>query len=79
MPTWEPHIRRSPRPVRVTEHSCCNVYEWCSEAGQYFVLRRAGDGYEETGRGIYASARQVWQVLIEEHARSHLSGTSKPL
>ncbi|MGP3914279.1 hypothetical protein [Nonomuraea sp. 10N515B] len=70
MPVWEPHVPRSPRS-RVTEQSCCAAYEWCSEGGQYVILRPAGDGYEETGRGIYARARQVWNELLEQHAESH--------
>ncbi|MER7500415.1 hypothetical protein AB0L05_16075 [Nonomuraea pusilla] len=72
MPTWYPHQRRSPRPLRVREWSCCDEYQLCSEAGQYFILRRAADGgYEETSRGIYTRTRAVWDELIAELARSH--------
>ncbi|MEV4173954.1 hypothetical protein [Nonomuraea sp. NPDC049709] len=79
VPAWEPHRPRSPRPIRSIELSCCSAYEWCSEGGLYFVLRRAGDGYEETGRGIYARAREVWDELTEEHARRHRLAKSKDL
>lgn len=79
MPTWEVHVPRGSRPIRVTETSCCAAYEWCSEGGQYFILRDAGDGYEETGRGIFAHAREVWDELTAEHSQRHQQGNSKEL
>lgn len=71
MPTWDPYEARTPRPARVSEWSCCDAYEWCSEAGQYFTRRRTETGYEETGRGIYAKARLIWDELVDEHKQSH--------
>ncbi|GAB2955978.1 hypothetical protein ACFMQL_00680 [Nonomuraea fastidiosa] len=71
---WEPHIPCSNRPVRVTETSCCGEYEWCCEAGQFFVLRHTDDnGYEETGRGRYLQARQVWNSLVKAHQHERAS------
>jgi hypothetical protein len=68
MYTWEPHISSSARKVRVTETSCCGEYEWCCEAGQFFVLRRTKEnGYEETGRGRWPAARLVWAALVTAH------------
>ncbi|MEV4287319.1 hypothetical protein AB0K40_17580 [Nonomuraea bangladeshensis] len=70
---WRPHVPRSPRPIRVYGHSCCRAYEWCCEAGQFFVLREGEHGrLEEAGRGVYAKARQVWDELLAEHARTHI-------
>ncbi|WP_433437884.1 hypothetical protein [Nonomuraea sp. CA-141351] len=66
MHRWEPHIPHGPR-LRVVAVSCCDKYQLCSEAGQYFILRRAGDGYEETGRGVYAKAVQLWNTLTIRH------------
>lgn len=60
---WEPHRPRSTR-VRVIETSCCGLYEWCGEGGQYYVLRRTADGHEEAGRGLYREAREVWTALV---------------
>ncbi|MFC5833266.1 hypothetical protein [Nonomuraea insulae] len=52
----------------MTETSCCGEYEWCCEAGQFFVLRHTeGVGYEETGRGHRAAARLVWAALVGTH------------
>jgi uncharacterized protein YutD len=36
---------------RVHEASCCGLFEWCSEGGQYFVLRHVDGRYEEARRG----------------------------
>ncbi|WP_285776734.1 hypothetical protein [Microtetraspora sp. NBRC 13810] len=47
--------------------SCCGEYEWCCEGGQFLVLRRNGERYEETARGLYAKARPVWEHLIGGH------------
>ncbi|UBU13481.1 hypothetical protein [Nonomuraea gerenzanensis] len=68
MYVWEPHVPTSARRVRVTETSCCGEYEWCCEARRFFVLRHVeGVGYEETGRGRYPEARQVWIALVTAH------------
>ncbi|MEV0613826.1 hypothetical protein AB0I81_10930 [Nonomuraea sp. NPDC050404] len=65
---WTPHVRSSSRQVRVTETSCCGEYEWCCEAGKFFVLRHTESiGYEETGRGRYSTARLVWAALVIAH------------
>ncbi|WP_431915926.1 hypothetical protein [Nonomuraea jabiensis] len=66
MHRWGPHLPHCPR-LRVVAVSCCDEYQLCSEGGQYFVLRRAGDGYEETGRGVHAKAVQVWNALVASH------------
>jgi hypothetical protein len=63
---WEPYIPRSPR-LRVHRTSCCGEYELGSEGGQYFVLRRNGDGYDETGRGRQARAAELWLELADGH------------
>ncbi|TDD10459.1 hypothetical protein [Nonomuraea diastatica] len=65
MPAWEPHVPRAPRRIRVAEYSCCDAYQLCSEAGQYFILRQT-----ETG-GVCSHARQVWDELLAQHTRSH--------
>ncbi|MFC5822482.1 hypothetical protein [Nonomuraea insulae] len=68
MYAWEPHVPSSSRPVRVMETSCCGEYEWCCEAGLFFVLRHTKrNGYEETGRGRHATARLVWAALVSTH------------
>lgn len=64
---WRPYIQRSPR-MRVVATSCCGKFELCSEGGQYFVLRPAGDGHEETARGRFARAARVWEVLASQHS-----------
>jgi hypothetical protein len=66
MHRWEPYIPRSPR-LRVFATSCCGEYELASEGGQYFVLRHADDGYEETGRGVFADAAAAWLQLTDDH------------
>lgn len=66
MHRWDPHIPHAAR-LRVVAVSCCDEYQLCSEGGQYFVLRLAGDGYEETGRGIHAKTVRVWDALITGH------------
>lgn len=63
---WESHRPHTPR-TRVTETSCCGIYEWCSEGGRYFVLRQGEGGYEETGRGLHADARPIWDSLVQGH------------
>ncbi|NRQ40063.1 hypothetical protein HII36_50805 [Nonomuraea sp. NN258] len=63
---WEPHHARGSQ-TRVHETSCCGAYEWCAEGGQYFVLRHVAGRWEETGRGVYAAARQVWDHLLARH------------
>jgi hypothetical protein len=68
---WTPY--RSRGPLRIRETSCCGVLEWCSEGGQYFVLRYTRPrGYEEAGRGRYGEARQVWDRLVREHWCPHI-------
>jgi hypothetical protein len=64
--TWEPFRAEGSR-LRITETSCCGVYEWACQGGQYLVLRGAENGYEETGRGIHSQARQVWNQLAFQH------------
>ncbi|MGP3921408.1 hypothetical protein [Nonomuraea sp. 10N515B] len=54
--------------MRVVATSCCGEYELCSEGGQYFVLRAAGDSHEETARGRFAQAAHVWEVLAAQHS-----------
>ncbi|MET8863613.1 hypothetical protein ABZW11_11705 [Nonomuraea sp. NPDC004580] len=74
MHQWEPHVPSSDRPVRVTETSCCGAYEWCCEAGRFFVLRHTdNNGYKETGRGRYPDARQVWTTLVKAHQHERAS------
>ena len=68
MTAWEPYMPRSAN-LRVTETSCCGTYEWCSEGGQFLVLRYNGKCYEEAARGRYAEARLVWNKLVQGHRR----------
>jgi hypothetical protein len=69
---WEPYLRPPGDYIRITETSCCGVYEWASQGGQFFVLRAAGpEGYEEAGRGRYKHAREVWTMLIAEFEKEH--------
>ncbi len=67
---WEPHVVYG--RTRVLETSCCGEYEWCCEGGLYVVLRddRNG-GHQETGRGVHADARAVWDELVLEHRSRH--------
>jgi hypothetical protein len=64
---WEPHAPRAPQ-LRIYATSCCGEYELASEGGEYFVLRPANDGYEETARGRFSRAAQLWNVLTSEHS-----------
>lgn len=66
---WIPYQRKD--PVRISETSCCGVYEWASQGGVFFVLQRTGDGYLETARGRYRFARQEWIRLLDEHCETH--------
>lgn len=66
MHTWEPHTPHVGH-VRVHETSCCDEYQFASEAGVYFVLRWTGDGYEETGRGSYAATARTRLELTQHH------------
>lgn len=55
--------------------SCCGEYEWCAEAGQYYVLRYTPTrGYEEFGRGLYRDARKIWDALTERHMHKAARG-----
>jgi hypothetical protein len=74
---WEPY-RTVGSLLRVSHISCCGLYEWASEGGQFFVLRRIGDRYEETGRGLYRQARAVYIALAEHHRAEHRSRGEKP-
>ncbi|MEV6150365.1 hypothetical protein AB0L53_08485 [Nonomuraea sp. NPDC052129] len=64
---WEPYQRAESERLRVTETSCCGEYEWACQGGEFLILRYNGSGYEETGRGRYAKARQVWERLVQAH------------
>lgn len=66
---WVPYHRRD--SVRISETSCCGIYEWASQGGIFFVLKRTSDGYLETARGRYRFARQEWMRLLEEHREAH--------
>ncbi|MDX3101696.1 hypothetical protein PW035_12715 [Nonomuraea angiospora] len=50
----------------------CGRYEWASEDGLFFVLRRTGNRYEETGRGLYRQTLDIYIVLAEAHHAEHL-------
>lgn len=64
---WRPYQPRAAR-LRVHATSCCGAYELAAEGGQYFVLRPTSDGgHEETARGVYAHAAQVWAKLTAAH------------
>ena len=59
-PCWEPYLRPRRYHIRITETSCCGVYEWASQGEQLLFLRAAHpEGYEETGRGCYKHAREI--------------------
>ncbi|HEX4814453.1 MAG TPA: hypothetical protein VFV66_17055 [Nonomuraea sp.] len=64
--TWEPFTPRANR-LRIASTSCCGAYELAAEGGQYFVLKRAGGGYQETGRGTYAHAAAIFHGLASQH------------
>lgn len=69
---WEPYLRPRGDHIRIKETSCCGVYEWASQGGQFFVLRAAyPEGYEEAGRGCYKQAREVWVMLIADFKKRH--------
>lgn len=68
---WEPYLRPWRDYIRITETSCCGVYEWAGQGGQFFVLRTAGESYEEAGRGRYKHARELWMMLMAEFERTH--------
>ncbi|MEU8403847.1 hypothetical protein AB0C28_52475 [Nonomuraea sp. NPDC048892] len=74
---WEPH-RTVGSLLRVSHTSCCGLYEWASEGGQFFVLRRTGDRYEETGRGLYRQALDIYIALAEAHQAQHLRRGEAP-
>jgi hypothetical protein len=65
--------------LRVSHTSCCGRFEWASEGGRFFVLRPADDGgYEETGRGRYRQALDVYIALAERHRAEHLRRGEAP-
>ncbi|MEV5554941.1 hypothetical protein AB0L44_14935 [Nonomuraea wenchangensis] len=64
---WIPHVPRTATEPRVRDTSCCGAFELGAEGGQYFVLKRTGDGYEETGRGTYAHASAIYTTLASQH------------
>jgi len=66
MHTWNPHTPHIGR-VHVHQISCCDEYQFASEAGVYFLLRRTEDGYEETARGPYALTARIWLELTQHH------------
>ncbi|MFI7643276.1 hypothetical protein [Nonomuraea sp. NPDC049400] len=68
---WTPY-RPTGSQLRVSHTSCCGQYEWASEGGRFFVLRSTNDGYEETGRGLYKQAMEVYIALAEHHRDKHL-------
>ncbi|GGP05438.1 hypothetical protein GCM10012278_24970 [Nonomuraea glycinis] len=71
-PYWEPYLRPRGDHIRIKETSCCGVYEWASQGGQFFVLRAVyPEGYEEAGRGCYKHAREVWVMLIAGFEKRH--------
>ncbi|MEO3806655.1 hypothetical protein [Nonomuraea sp. B1E8] len=65
--------------LRISYTSCCGALELASEGGHFFVLRSAGDGgYEETGRGLYRQAIDLYIALAERHRDEHLHRREKP-
>jgi hypothetical protein len=65
--------------LRVSRTSCCGRFEWASEGGHFFVLRSTDDGgYEETGRGLYRQAIDVYVTLAEHHRAEHLRRGERP-
>ncbi|GAA1769800.1 hypothetical protein GCM10009734_92970 [Nonomuraea bangladeshensis] len=76
--TWILYAPRTPAPPKIRATSCCGEYELASEGGQYFVLRPAGDGHEETGRGTYAHAAALYTHLAEQHRCSFLRRGGSP-
>ncbi|GAA2220604.1 hypothetical protein GCM10009850_122480 [Nonomuraea monospora] len=72
VPRWEPYLRPRRDHLRIIETSCCGVYEWAGQGGQFLILRAAeSEGHEETGRGRYKHARRVWMRLIVELEKGH--------
>ncbi|MEV0306556.1 hypothetical protein [Nonomuraea fuscirosea] len=58
--------------LRVTHTSCCGLLEFASEGGAFFVLRRiCGGRDEETGRGHYRQAFDIYVALAEAHQAEH--------
>jgi hypothetical protein len=74
---WEPY-RTVGSQLRVSHTSCCGLWEWASEGGQFFVLRHTGDRYEETGRGLYRQALDIYIALAEAHHAEHLRRGETP-
>ncbi|PRX61440.1 hypothetical protein B0I32_115295 [Nonomuraea fuscirosea] len=70
---WEPYRRRPRDRIRIRETSCCGAYEWAAQGGLFLILRSAArpGRYEETGRGLYRQAREVWEALQNYHALQH--------
>lgn len=75
---WEPARDPGGGVIRVRYTACCGAYELASLGGEYFVLRPAGDGYEETGRGIYRKAVTVYLALVQAHRAEHRSRGEQP-
>jgi hypothetical protein len=76
--TWEPLRDPGNGIVRARHTSCCGAYELASLGGEFFVLRPAGDGHEETGRGIYRNAVIVYMALVQEHRVEHWRQGEQP-
>ncbi|SEH02394.1 hypothetical protein SAMN05444920_12652 [Nonomuraea solani] len=74
---WAPH-RPSGGTLRVSHTSCCGRYEWGCEGGSFFVLRSTADGYQETGRGRYRRALDVYIALAEAHNAEHVRRGETP-
>ncbi|GAA2842543.1 hypothetical protein [Nonomuraea rubra] len=74
---WAPY-RPSGGTLRVSHTSCCGRYEWGREGGSFFVLRSTGDGYQETGRGRYRYALDVYIALAETHNAEHIRRGETP-
>jgi hypothetical protein len=70
---WEPYQRPPRDQIRIRETSCCGAYEWAGQGGHFLILRSAGrpGRYEETARGLYRQAREVWEALLAFHALQH--------
>ncbi|MBF8191591.1 hypothetical protein ITP53_39045 [Nonomuraea sp. K274] len=70
---WEPYQRPPKDHIRITETSCCAAYEWAAQGGHFLILRPAQEEglYEETARGRYRQARQLWEELLTAHDLKH--------
>ncbi|MGP3935983.1 hypothetical protein [Nonomuraea sp. KM88] len=70
---WEPYQGPSRGKARITETSCCGAYEWAAQGGHFLVLRPTSKPgrYEETARGLYRQAREVWAAHLTFHALRH--------